>query len=77
MSPALQAKLLRAIDEKTVTRVGGTNETPIGARVVAATNMDLDCANARACSGVTCCTDSIQFNFSCPPYAAGRKTCRS
>ena len=42
MSPALQAKLLRAIDEKTVTRVGGTNETPIGARVVAATNMDLD-----------------------------------
>jgi len=42
MSPALQARLLRAIEEKTVTRVGGTNETPIEARVVAATNMDLD-----------------------------------
>ncbi|MBM3330953.1 tetratricopeptide repeat protein [candidate division WOR-3 bacterium] len=42
MSPALQAKLLRVIDEKTVTRVGGTRKTPIEARVVAATNMDLD-----------------------------------
>jgi len=42
MSPALQAKLLRAIEEKTVTRVGGTKETLIEARVVAATNMDLD-----------------------------------
>jgi transcriptional regulator with PAS, ATPase and Fis domain len=42
MSPALQAKLLRAIEEKMVTRVGGSRETPIGARVIAATNMDLD-----------------------------------
>jgi DNA-binding NtrC family response regulator/tetratricopeptide (TPR) repeat protein len=42
MSPALQAKLLRAIEEKTVTRVGSSVETPIEARVVAATNMDLD-----------------------------------
>jgi DNA-binding NtrC family response regulator/tetratricopeptide (TPR) repeat protein len=42
MSPALQAKLLRGIEEKTVTRVGGTRETPIDARVIAATNMDLD-----------------------------------
>jgi DNA-binding NtrC family response regulator/tetratricopeptide (TPR) repeat protein len=42
MSPALQAKLLRAIEEKTVTRVGGAREMKIEARVVAATNMDLD-----------------------------------
>jgi DNA-binding NtrC family response regulator/tetratricopeptide (TPR) repeat protein len=42
MSPALQAKLLRAIEEKTVTRVGGSKETLIEARVIAATNMDLD-----------------------------------
>jgi DNA-binding NtrC family response regulator/tetratricopeptide (TPR) repeat protein len=42
MSPALQAKLLRAIEEKTVTRVGGADETPVEARVIAATNMDLD-----------------------------------
>jgi DNA-binding NtrC family response regulator len=42
MSPALQAKLLRVIEDKRVTRVGGTKETLIEARVVAATNMDLD-----------------------------------
>jgi DNA-binding NtrC family response regulator/tetratricopeptide (TPR) repeat protein len=42
MSPALQAKLLRAIEEKAVTRVGGSTERSVDARVVAATNMDLD-----------------------------------
>jgi DNA-binding NtrC family response regulator/tetratricopeptide (TPR) repeat protein len=42
MSPALQAKLLRAIEEGTVTRVGGSRETRVDVRVVAATNMDLD-----------------------------------
>jgi DNA-binding NtrC family response regulator/tetratricopeptide (TPR) repeat protein len=42
MSPALQAKLLRAIEEGTVTRVGGSLETRVDVRVVAATNMDLD-----------------------------------
>jgi tetratricopeptide (TPR) repeat protein len=42
MSPALQAKLLRVIEDKTVTRVGGTVGRPFGARIVAATNMDLD-----------------------------------
>ncbi len=42
MSPALQAKLLRAIEEGTVTRVGGSRETKVDVRVIAATNMDLD-----------------------------------
>jgi DNA-binding NtrC family response regulator/tetratricopeptide (TPR) repeat protein len=42
MSPALQAKLLRAIEEKTVIRVGGAQEMQMEARVIAATNMDLD-----------------------------------
>ncbi len=42
MSPALQAKLLRVIEEKTATRVGSTKGTLVDARVVAATNMDLD-----------------------------------
>jgi two-component system response regulator AtoC len=38
----LQAKLLRALDSGRVTRVGGTHEQPFAARVVAATNRDLD-----------------------------------
>jgi DNA-binding NtrC family response regulator/tetratricopeptide (TPR) repeat protein len=42
MSLALQAKLLRAVEDKTVMRVGGTKEMLTEARVVAATNMDLD-----------------------------------
>jgi DNA-binding NtrC family response regulator/tetratricopeptide (TPR) repeat protein len=42
MSPALQAKLLRVIEDKQVTRVGGSRETPIDVWVIAATNMDLD-----------------------------------
>jgi len=42
MSPALQAKLLRVIEDKAITRVGGAKETLVEARVIAATNMDLD-----------------------------------
>jgi DNA-binding NtrC family response regulator/tetratricopeptide (TPR) repeat protein len=42
MSLALQAKLLRAVEDKTVIRVGGTKETLTESRIVAATNMDLD-----------------------------------
>jgi Nif-specific regulatory protein len=38
----LQAKFLRAIEQKQVTRVGGTEPIKIDARIVAATNRDLD-----------------------------------
>ncbi|HQS81347.1 MAG TPA: sigma 54-interacting transcriptional regulator [Thiobacillus sp.] len=38
---AMQVKLLRVLQEKTLQRVGGHRETPIDVRIVAATNLDL------------------------------------
>jgi len=37
----LQSKLLRVLEDRTYTRVGGTAEVPVDARVIAATNRDL------------------------------------
>jgi two-component system, NtrC family, response regulator AtoC len=42
MTPALQAKLLRFLEEKTFKRVGGLHDVRVDARVVAATNRDLE-----------------------------------
>src|SRR5215471_12362988 len=41
---AVQGKLLRAIEEKAVDRIGGTSAIPVDVRVVAATNKDLRAA---------------------------------
>lgn len=39
---ALQAKLLRAIEEKRIKRVGGTDEIQVDFRIISATNHDVD-----------------------------------
>jgi DNA-binding NtrC family response regulator len=41
LSPALQAKVLKAIEENRIRRLGGSREITVDARVVAATNRDL------------------------------------
>ena len=41
MSQSAQAKVLRALQENKITRVGGDKEIPVDVRVVAATNKDL------------------------------------
>ena len=41
MSPLLQVKLLRVLQEKTFERVGGTQSIDVKARIIAATNKDL------------------------------------
>jgi two-component system response regulator AtoC len=47
MSPTLQAKLLRFLEERTLRRVGGTEDIHVDVRVVAATNRDLEEAVAQ------------------------------
>lgn len=42
MPPSMQVKLLRALQERTVRPVGGREEIPFNARIVAATNRDLE-----------------------------------
>jgi two-component system response regulator PilR (NtrC family) len=42
MSPAMQIKLLRALQERTIRRVGGTEEIAVDVRVITATNQDLE-----------------------------------
>lgn len=44
MSPGLQVKILRVLQEKQLVRVGGITHIKIDARVVAATNQDLELA---------------------------------
>jgi DNA-binding NtrC family response regulator len=46
MSPDIQVKLLRALETRTVRRLGGKKEIPVDIRVVAATNRDVQNAVA-------------------------------
>ncbi len=42
LTPALQVKLLRVVQEKTIRRVGDTVDIPVDVRIISATNRDLE-----------------------------------
>lgn len=42
LSPLLQVKLLRLVQEKTIRMVGGTEDIPVDVRIISATNRDLE-----------------------------------
>lgn len=42
MSPSMQAKLLRFLEEKIIERVGGNRKIPVDVRIICATNKDLE-----------------------------------
>ncbi len=44
MTPTMQVKLLRALQDKRIRRVGGNQEEPVDVRIIAATNKDLRAA---------------------------------
>ncbi len=41
LSPAMQAKVLKAIEDQRIRRLGGTREIPVDVRIIAATHRDL------------------------------------
>jgi DNA-binding NtrC family response regulator len=47
MTPALQAKLLRVLEQRRIMRVGGTDEIEVDVRVVCATHRDLEAESRR------------------------------
>ena len=42
MTPTMQVKLLRALQERRIRKVGGTTEEPVDVRIIAATNQNLE-----------------------------------
>ena len=58
MDVRLQAKLLRAIQERVIDRVGGTRPVPVDIRIIATSNRNLVEAVREGSSARTCCSGS-------------------
>ena len=77
MSPLVQAKLLRVLEQREFQRVGGTRTLEADVRVIAATNRDLAAAIARGSSARTSTTASTSSRSTSRRCASGRRTsCR-
>ena len=75
LSPTVQVKLLRVLQEREFERVGGTSTLKADVRVIAATNRDLERAVRRGhASARTSTTASTSSRSSCRPCGSGAAT---
>ena len=78
MSPTMQVKLLRVLQERKYRRVGGTDEVSANIRVIAATNRDLaGHGGRRRTSARICSIVSTSFPSGLPALRERSTTCRS
>lgn len=71
--PALQARLLRALQERSFERVGGTQAVEVDVRVIAATNRDLETAMREGSFREDLFYRLNVIAFTLPPLAARRE----
>jgi DNA-binding NtrC family response regulator/pSer/pThr/pTyr-binding forkhead associated (FHA) protein len=67
MTPGLQAKLLRVLEQRRITRVGGTEEIEVDVRVVCATHRDLEAESRRGAFRVDLFFRISAFTILVPP----------
>ena len=76
VAPTVQAKLLRALQEHEIRRVGAERTIKVNARVVAATNRDLKDAVAKGTFRETCTFASARSSSRCRRCAIAARTFR-
>jgi Nif-specific regulatory protein len=70
LSPTLQIKLLRVLQEREFERLGGTSTIKVNVRLLAATNRDLEGPLRQGPFVRISITASMSFRFSCRRYAS-------
>ena len=74
LSPLLQAKLLRVLEDQVIRRVGGVRDMQVDVRVIAASNRDLERQCGKATSARTFITGWLSSPSSFRPCGREKKT---